>query len=125
MTKRFFYHVTPAYNRESVETEGLSVGQEPNYWSESTPVSRKLHFSAGVKDAHKWGEQIELTQGDTTPMSLFKVDLSGMPTESSTTDIGMVEHTTDSSVPPARVSHLYDFIPGNSWSGKKIKRLKG
>lgn len=105
--QQFLYHVTPAYNKESIIHQGLDPRREPNEWD--FPVERKVYLTPSLKDAHSWATQIELVHNTDTPMSLFKVNVAGLKPESRETDIGLNEYTVSHPIEKTRISHIKDF----------------
>ncbi len=110
-----YYHVSPTYNKESILSKGLDPNRESNDWDWNVPEEdsrkpmRRVHFATGVDDARKWAEQVELTHGDTTPMSLFKIDTKGLPLIQKTADIGVTDTYTPKYVSKDRITHVEDF----------------
>lgn len=109
--KQFLYHVSPAYNKEGILSKGLDPHTQPHDWADSEKIKRRVYLTPSKEDAYKWGEQVEATHGDTTKMSLFKVDASNVRTRKRKTDIGLIEHSTKRSIDPSRIQHVEDFFP--------------
>lgn len=111
LSSKQFYHVTPAYNLESILASGLDPYATPNEWSNGPKKGGKVYLSPSDEHSEEWGTQIELTHGDTTKMSLLKVDASGLRTRRRKTDIGLHEYTVGEHIDPSRISHVKDFFP--------------
>jgi hypothetical protein len=123
-----YYHVSPSENKDDILEGGLDPDTPSNGWGDPEDEKyedmddaefeekfhqpmRRVHFAAGIDDARKWATQVELTQGDTTKMSLFKVDTKGLPLIQKTSDIGLVDTYTPKYVDPYRITHVEDFYP--------------
>jgi len=123
-----YYHVSPTYNKKRILNRGLDPYAPSNGWGDPMDEKyedlddaefdekfhqpmRRVHFATGIDDARKWAEQVELTQGDTTEMSLFKIDTKGLPLIQKTSDIGLVDTYTPKTVKPHRITHVEDFYP--------------
>lgn len=109
LSSKQFYHVSPAYNKEDILSQGLDPQSEPNDWG--SKIKRRVFLTPSKEDAYKWGEQVEATHGDSTKMSLFKVDASQVRTRKRKTDIGLIEHSTSSVIEPSHIQHVEDFFP--------------
>ena len=107
--QQFLYHVSPAYNKENILSSGLDPHQEQHDWG--SDIERRVYMTPSTHDARSWATQVELTHGDTTKMSLFKVDVSGLKPQRRKTDMGLHEYTVEHPIPAERVSHVEDFYP--------------
>jgi hypothetical protein len=107
--QQFLYHVSPAYNKESILSQGLDPHQESHDWGSA--IKKRVYMTPSEEQAHSWATQVELTHGKETPMSLFKVDVAGMRPRRKMTDMGLHEYSTPHPIEPSRVSHVKDFMP--------------
>lgn len=114
---QFLFHVSPSYNKESILEKGLNPHEESHDWPEKQGVSGRVYLSSSEEDAYRWGEQVEGTHGDSTRMSLFKVDVSNLPLKNRKTDIGLHEYSSKEAIDPSRLSHVEDF-----WPHEKVKQ---
>ena len=111
--QQFLFHVSPRYNKESILSQGLNPNAPQNEWGgdQPTKIPRHVYLMPSPSHAHTWGTQIELLHHRETPMSLFKVDVSGLNPERKMTDMGMHEYTVPQHIEPTRISHVEDFNP--------------
>lgn len=104
-----FYHVTPAFNREGIMAGGLDPHATPNEWPNGPKKQGRVYLAPSEQDAQEWAKHIELTYGETTPMSLLKINASGLRTRKRKTDIGLHEITVGEHIDPSRITHVKDF----------------
>ena len=110
-----YYHVTPSYNKEDIEKDGLSASggkYKPPF--ETNPRRRSVHFAKGMEDAKKWGFEIaeahDRNLGENhRKMSVFKVNTKGLKVRKHTTDIGVNEYRVTGGIGPERLSHVRDI----------------
>ena len=130
------YHVSPDYNRESIEQNGLDPFVNPHNWHGegweneqgwSIPIKPGVYMSPTPDDANDWAHQIqntwqsEMEHNDPYYLKhereypyefdLYHVDTEGLPVEENITDIGKPEIISRLPITPNRITHIKRFDP--------------
>jgi hypothetical protein len=125
------YHVSPDYNRESIEEHGLQPNR-PHHdwdWEKQWDPGMNVFLSPTADDASAWARQIQSTWRDEEDsddsgreyphdFDLYHVNTEGLSgVRPGMTDLGKEELVSKAPISPDRITHIETFDP---WYEERI-----